>query len=148
MVIDKLTNIGKYRPMLPHLDAALVCLKNVQGKEPGRYDFDGGFILIQAGTTNPIDAGAFEVHRKYLDVQILLSGAETIMWADLADLNVTTFPYDETLDRSNHAGTGCRMEIQPGMFYLCAPHDAHKACGHVSTPTAFRKAVVKLRIAD
>jgi len=145
MVIDKLTRIENYACLLPYLKEALVCLEQNKDAVPGRYEFPGGFILIQEGTTVPLDSGDFEAHRKFLDVQLLLEGAETIAWADIDDLAVS-IPYDEQVDRSNHSGSGCPIPIQPGMFYICAPHDAHKACCHVDTPTHFRKAVAKLRL--
>lgn len=147
MVIDKLSRIHAYARALPHLVQALACLEKVRDADPGRYDFDGGFLLIQEGTTMPIQAGDFEAHRKYLDVQILLEGAETIAWADIGDLTVSV-PYNEQADRSNHSGSGCTIPIKPDMFYICAPHDAHKACGHVETPAHFRKVVMKLRLED
>ncbi len=145
MILDKLSRIELYRALLPHLDAALSKLEEIRDSAPGRYDYDGGFILIQEGTTKPLAAGDFEAHRKYLDVQVLLSGAETIAWADLDTLSCTE-AYDAQKDRGMYAGTGASIAIAPGMFYVCFPADAHKACGHLEAPTAFRKAVVKLRL--
>lgn len=147
MVIDKLNRIHTYHCALPHLAQALACLETVRDAAPGRYAFDGGFLLIQEGTTTPIQDGDFEAHRTYLDVQILLEGEETIAWADIDDLTLS-LPYNPQTDRSGHSGKGCTISIQPGMFYICAPHDAHKACGHLEAPSRFRKAVIKLRLAD
>ena len=145
MIIDKLNRIDRYHALLPHLDEAMARLEEIRDAAPGRYEYDGGFILIQEGTTNPIDAGDFEAHRKYLDVQILLEGAETIAWADLDALRCSE-EYDAEKDRGMYAGEGVTVDITPGMFYVCFPQDAHKACGHLEAPTAFRKAVVKLRL--
>lgn len=147
MVIDKLNRILTYADRLPNLAKAMNCLEENKDADPGRYDFEGGFILIQEGTTTPIESGDFEAHRKFLDVQILLEGAEVIAWADIDELAVTV-PYNEQADRSNHSGSGSLITVRPGMFYICAPSDAHKACGHTVAPTHFRKAVVKLRIED
>lgn len=147
MIIDKFSRVEKYIATLPHMEEALACLEQVKSAAPGRYEFSGGFILIQEGTTSPLDAGDFEAHRKYLDVQFLLEGAETIVWADIADLCVSV-PYDAHIDRGNYCGDGCTFEMKPGMFYVCDPHDAHKACCHTDTPTRFRKAVIKLSLED
>lgn len=141
MIIDKLSRLENYD--LPNLKAALACLEQVRDAAPGRYDFEGGFILLQSGTTTPLANGDFEAHRKYLDVQVMLEGEERFAWAALEDLTVTD-PYNEQADRSNHAGEGCIVQIKTGMFYVLYPTDAHKCCGHVHTPTSFRKAVVKL----
>lgn len=143
MLIDKMTRIDAYTAMIPHLKAGLVCWDAHKDDIPGRYEFSGGFMLIQEGTTSPVTIGDFEAHRKYLDVQILIEGAETIVWADIADLTIS-IPYDDRVDRGNYCGNGCTIEIKPGMFYVCDPHDAHKCCCHTDTPTPFRKAVIKL----
>lgn len=145
MVIDKLTRIKEYIPSLPCLEKALACLEQARNADPGRYEFPGGFILIQTGTTSPVESGDFEAHRKYLDVQILLEGAETIAWADIDELAISV-PYSEQIDRSSHSGSGCVIPVKAGMFYICYPHDAHKCCCHTNVPTTFRKAVVKLRL--
>ena len=145
MILDKLSRIDMYRPLLPHLDEALTCLERIRDAAPGRYEYSGGFILIQEGTTKPLSAGDFEAHRKYLDVQVLLSGVETVAWADLDELACNEV-YDEGKDRGMYAGEGCPVKIWPGMFYACFPKDAHKACGHLDAPTSFRKAVIKLRL--
>ena len=146
MILDTMRHIRDYAPLLPHLDAALACLDTLKDAAPGRYEYDGGFILIQEGETAPLAAGDFEAHRKYLDVQILLAGEERIAWAEL-DTLCCTEAYDGQKDRGMYAGEGCAVAILPQMFYVCYPHDAHKACGHTGdTPTRFRKAVVKLRL--
>ena len=145
MILDTFSHVGEYA--LPHLPEALSCFENVKDAAPGRYEYDGGFILIQEGMTSPVENGDFEAHRKFLDVQVLLDGAETIAWADLAQLRCTE-EYDAGKDRGMYAGEGTTLAIKPGMFYVCFPHDAHKACGHVSESTPFRKAVVKLRIEE
>ena len=81
MILDNIRRLGGCS--LPHLPQAMECLERVKDAPPGRYEFSGGFLMIQEGTTNPIGTGCFEAHRKYLDVQLLLRGAETILWAPL-----------------------------------------------------------------
>ena len=143
MILDTLANIGEYAALLPHLDEALACLEQIKGSAPGRYEYESGFVLIQEGETTPIRQGDFEAHRKYLDVQILLDGAETIAWAELSSLRCTE-AYDADRDRGMYAGDGMLVDIHPGEFYVCFPHDGHKACGHREAAARFRKAVVKL----
>ena len=145
MILDSFSHVEEYA--LPHLPEALACFEQVKDLAPGRYEYDGGFILIQEGTPSPITAGDFEAHRKFLDVQVLLAGAETIAWADLAELRCSE-EYDAGKDRGMYAGEGTILSVKPGMCYVCFPHDGHKACGHVSEPTPFRKAVIKLKIEE
>lgn len=51
--------------------------------EVGRYEFDGGYFMVQKGTTRPLEEGTFEAHRRYIDVQIVVEGSEELAWEDL-----------------------------------------------------------------
>lgn len=144
MVVESLTMLEKYVPHIPHLAEGLACLTAHRGDAaPARFEFPGGFMLLQEGTTRSVDEGDYEAHRVYLDVQVLLEGSETVVWADAATL-AETVPYDAVKDKVMYAGPGGILEIKPGMCYLCWPHDAHKACRCTGQPGPFRKAVIKL----
>ncbi len=145
MILDNIRRLGGCS--LPHLAQAMECLERVKDAPPGRYEFSGGFLMIQEGTTNPIGTGCFEAHRKYLDVQLLLRGAETILWAPLEAVSPAG-AYDPQADRSAHTGAGAPIPIAPGTFYVCFPQDAHQCCLHTAAPTSYRKAVIKLRLED
>ena len=65
MIIDYLENIGTYRPILPGVDAGLKAAAAL-GEDPavGRYEFEGGYFMVQEGETRPVSDGDFEAHRK------------------------------------------------------------------------------------
>lgn len=146
MIIDLLDNMEQYATFIPRLAEGLACLQqHSQETSVATYYFEGGYLMLQTGTTRARDDGSFEVHKKYLDVQVLLDGSEFVVWADAAELEVSV-PYDEQKDKALLDGHGSVVEIRPGMCYICTPHDAHKACRHIETPTSYRKAVLKLEI--
>lgn len=148
MIIDSLEKLELYAPYIPHLTRGLACLKaHREDAAPARYDFPGGYMMLQEGTTRPVEDGDYEAHRVYLDVQVLLEGSETVVWADTETLE-ETIPYDGVKDKVMYAGPGSVLEVKPGMCYLCWPHDAHKACRCSGTPGWFRKAVIKLSLDD
>lgn len=114
----------------------------------GFIDLVGNALAsVLKGITKDMDAGDYEAHRKYLDVQVLLQGDETVVWADIADLTETE-AYNSDTDKAMYAGEGSAVGIRPGMCYICWPHDAHKACRHAVQPAQYRKAVIKLEIPD
>ena len=145
MIIDRLSNICLYKPILPGLENGLKALEAL-GTEPavGRYEFPGGFFMIQEGDTKALSEGKFEVHRKYIDVQIVLAGEETVGWSHISELGAAE-PYDEEKDKQMIAGeaTQCNR-LTAGMVWIAFPEDAHKACRHLQEPTHYRKAVMKL----
>lgn len=147
MIVDKLKNIELYQEMIPNLDKGLEAIKDQMGRmEAGRYEFDGGFFLVQKGETKPMAEGLFEAHRKYIDIQIVVSGDEDIAWAELEDSN-NTIPYDEVKDAAYYeAAETHNLYVSEGMFYVAFPHDAHKAVRHLSSPHHFEKIVLKMPI--
>ena len=118
------------------------------GAADGRYDIDGEriYAMIQSGTTETSQTEILEVHRKYIDIQYLFFGNETLVWAPMEGLDVHT-PYDETKDYAFlHApGTLTHIDLLPGTFAVFFPGDAH--FGKLSGPEGdmpFRKVVVKI----
>lgn len=145
MLIEMVSRMGRYTEQIAHLEAGLACLEQHRCDAPGRFEFTGGFVLIQKGVTHSAAEGDYEAHRNYLDVQVLLEGAETVVWASAGTLKQTE-EYDAAKDKGMYTGEGSLVEIRPGMCYLCWPDDAHKACCHISHSTPYRKAVIKLEL--
>lgn len=144
MLIQSLERLKADTARFPHLEDALTCLaehKNVPA--PARFDFPGGYLMLQEGITKGIDEGDYEAHRCYLDIQVLLEGTETVVWGDISTLRPSV-PYDPEKDKAMYAGEGCSMTLRPGTCYIFWPEDGHKACRHIGRPAQCRKAVIKL----
>lgn len=148
MIIDKTENILLYRELLPNLKAGMDALSSLPAPEPGRYEFEGGFFMIQEGVTKPMEEGTYEAHRKYIDVQILLRGSEELAWKERKDLK-TVVPYNPEKDQERLDGAKDHVIlVSQGMFYAAFPHDGHKAVSHTSQPHTFIKAVMKLPVSS
>jgi len=146
MIIDSCKNITTYAALLPFLENGLAACENASELEVGRYDFEGGYFMIQQGSTTPLSEGTFEAHRDYIDVQILLDGAEEIAWLEYTDAT-TAAPYDEASDKERLDGPrDHHILISKGMFWVAFPNDAHKAVAHSDQPHDYRKIVMKLPV--
>ena len=146
MIIDKFDNIRFYSCMLNNLENGLQAVEAMRNPEAGRYEFDGGFFLVQKGETKPMSEGTFEAHRKYADVQIVLEGSEEIAWADLGDLKEDG-EYNGDNDKAAYTGAEDNvMRITAGMCYIACPHDGHKAVRHTSRQQSYTKIVMKLPV--
>ena len=147
MIIDKTENLKNYAKLLPNLQAGLDKVASL-GSDPevGRYEFDGGFFMIQKGLTSPAADGDFEAHRKYIDVQIILKGAEYVIWDEISNLKETV-PYDAAKERVMLGGqVKHTFRIDAGMSWVAFPQDAHKACKHLDSQTEYVKVVMKLPV--
>ena len=147
MIIGSISELKNYEAVLPDLAAGLKAIENAGQLEAGRYEFDGGYFMIQKGVTKPLSEGTYEAHRRYIDVQILLEGAEEIAWEELKNLTVC-LPYDETGDKERYTGEHKHhMLITEGMFWAAFPQDGHQALGHLEEPYNYKKIVLKLPVA-
>lgn len=147
MVTDYTDRIAQYARNVPELYDAVRFAKRVQEENlpVGRYPVGNDFAFVQEGTTHSLQEGDFEVHRKYLDVQIVLSGGEVMEYADIRDLKEKV-PYSEEKDVEFLEGTGSKILMTPGKFYLVYPGDGHKPCCHEEVSMNYKKVVVKIRI--
>ena len=147
MIIDYLHRFKQYTRNIPELYEAVKFAEKVQKDDlpAGRYPLGDNYALVQEGTTCPFSDGKFEVHKKYLDVQILIKGCEYMEYADLTDL-VPDIIYNEQKDVEFLNGKGHPLLIKPGMFYVVYPGDGHKPCCHDTTPFNYKKVIVKIRI--
>ncbi len=145
MILTRLEQLSGYEALVPGIRAALDCALKQQSAEPGRYVMENGFYMIQEGKTNSVETVKFETHQRYVDVQILLEGAELLVW-ERADQLTVSDPYDAEKDLELYTGNGSRIHILPGMSYIVFPEDAHKACCHEDMPSEYRKLVLKLKL--
>ena len=148
MILDTLENSARYESLNSRFAKALAYLRTVDGTQPlGRFDLDGDhcFALVQTYETKLMEKAKFEAHRKYIDVQYIVSGIEKMGYAPIDHLQVVT-PYDETKDAEMLKGTGDFLTAQPGMFLVFFPHDAHMPGLAADQPMKVKKVVVKIAV--
>ena len=101
MIIDKIENSHRYVDLGKRIEKAFkyinyTDLKNIQ---PGKYEIDEEniFALISEYKTKPESEGKLEAHRKYIDVQYVISGEELMGYSPLGNQQILE-PYKEEND--------------------------------------------------
>lgn len=146
MIIDKMDSIRFYADLLPNLENGLKAIEAQEVLTVGRYEFEGGFFMVQEGQTRPLEEKNYEVHRNYIDVQIILEGSEEVGWGYLTDLTTVT-PYNPDKDVEFLSGSSEHsMKVTAGMFWVGFPQDGHKPGGHTKEQQNYRKIVMKLPV--
>ena len=149
MIIDNLKNAGLYYGIDPRLKLALEYLQKTDFErlESGRYEIDGEnvYAMVQQYESKPREQGAWEAHRKYTDIQYIVSGSEQIGYRCTDGMKVTQ-EYNETRDILFLDGEGSFFRVASGFFAIFAPQDAHMPCIAEDTPATVRKVVVKVRV--
>ena len=101
MVIDDVSRLGLYGPLVPGLEqvAAFLERPDLSSLPDGRYELKGGgYVNLQTVCGKSLGEAVLESHRKMIDVQVPLSGDETIGYASLGRL--TEAIYDASRDIS------------------------------------------------
>lgn len=146
MIVCPYKDLGRYAPVIPGLEEAMKAIEAMTGWNPGTIPLsDGNRILVQEGVTKAKEEKLCEAHRKYLDVQYIVEGEETVGWAPLETLTLEG-EFNTEKDIGRYAGPVDCMRIGAGYCYVVFPEDAHMPGIHLDQPHAFKKMVMKLKV--
>jgi YhcH/YjgK/YiaL family protein len=132
-------------------DKAFAFLKenDLSKLEVKRYDIDGDNLYATVSeymTKNEEDA-KFEAHRKYIDIQHVITGAEQMSITPLSDRKEELVPYDPAKDvEFMTVNQTSSFEATPDKFFIFFPSDIHRPSVKISENKSVRKVVVKVRI--
>ena len=149
-VKDSLANAGAYADYGTHFAKAVAFLqRNDLMKLPnGRYELDGNnaYAMVQEATLKPWGSGRPEVHREYFDIQLPLSGEETIGVGPFDPK--TSGDFDAEKDIGFYDDVAVEpLTLCPGEFAILHPETcAHAPCCSEDAPgMRLRKIVIKIR---
>jgi biofilm protein TabA len=150
MITDTLELCHRYASLHPRFAAAFEYLKKLPADQPlGRHEIDGDncFALTQSYTTKLAADGKFESHEKYIDIQFIQTGAETLLWAPRATLKVTQ-PYNAEKDVAFYAmpARTTPVNLVAGEFVIFFPEDGHAPGIEFGSAATVRKIVIKIRV--
>ena len=149
MIIDEIENSNLY-PYGAAWNVAFEFLVALDDNaEEGRYVLQGDemYAVIESYDTRSRLSTLPEMHRKYVDIQMVLSGSEQIAWWPTQHLTPAK-PYNPErdiafLDRPDSASVA--LDLVPGRFAVFFHGDAHMPGLHIGrSPTRVKKVVVKI----
>jgi biofilm protein TabA len=148
MIADLLTNAHLYTALGPRIARALdyLATTDLQALSPGKHEIDGDrlFALVSDYTPKALSAGRWEAHRRYLDLQFVVSGVERFGVAPLHGM--VAGDYIPEKDISWLTGSGDYLTLAAGQFVIVWPGDAHMPGLDAGVPGSVRKVVVKIAI--
>lgn len=157
MIADKMKYLDSYAAMNARFPEAFAFLKELIAKQPapGRYvpencDVPGAFFVNVSGYDSKVmEAAVAESHKKYIDVQVILSGNEAIYVPAAGKEPSATMPFDNEKDYALYAPTPFAdfhlLRMTAGSFAIFFPGELHApsvALDGKSEP--IRKAVLKV----
>lgn len=149
MIYTEIANIGHYRGLGTYLDKAVDYLSThpLDNIQAGHYDIDGKMVYMNVFDyeTIPEDGAFFEAHKKYADIHMTVTGEEVVGVSDMSRVSVKTF--DEEKDLLEVEGAVEHyIKLVPGKALITLPEDAHKVKLAAGSPSAVKKAVIKVYI--
>ena len=126
----------------------LAVAANLQEKTPGRYELQGDNIfmnVMQFATQSPEQKKA-ELHREYIDIQVLLSGEERILFGMTDSARqCEEMHVEDDYQLCSQIADEQAMVLKPGRFVIFMPGEPHKPGCVVKAPLDIKKVVIKVR---
>lgn len=116
--------------------------------ELGRHELEGAdlFVNVDEYVSRNEEDVLFEAHKKYADIQVIVSGEERMGVLPLDSTSIVV-PYNEEKDIVFlTADAGNYRTATPGRFFIFFPDDAHRPTVKTTENIQVRKIVVKVRI--
>jgi biofilm protein TabA len=148
MILSALSQSGRYVALHPLFQRAFDYIRDTDffAMAPGRYNLIGEdlIVIVEQVPAKTKEIAKLEAHRKYIDIQLVLEGNETMGWKPLADcLNPVREHSEERDIRFFHDAPASYVPVPPDHFCIFFPEDAHAPLVGSGT---IRKVIFKVAI--
>lgn len=151
MIYDNLSNIDLYKGLSTDIYTGLLFLNQVKSDiENGTYLLNSKVkAIVSEYETTKVNECGYEAHKKYLDIQCVLKGAEKLCCSPIERLKETK-PYSEEVDAAFYTADiqhqPSYLILLPGYFAIFYPQDGHMPQLCVDDSPIVKKIVVKVEI--
>ena len=151
MIAGHLTNWNKEKQLYaPAIQKAMAWLQehDLKTLPAGRQEIDGDklYVMVNEYVSEPKEKRRAEAHRKYVDVQYIVAGTETIGYSRLEDgyevledklAEKDVIFYKNPVDESD-------LVLTAGMYGIFFPWDVHRPNCALTEPAPVRKVILKI----
>jgi YhcH/YjgK/YiaL family protein len=130
MIIDRLEFADRYVALNPKFGAAFRFLRQLDAEalEEGRLEIDGEelFAIVERGEGRGPETARLEHHRRYIDIQFVVDGEETLGWSPLNACRHPDGPFDSQRDVGFYTDRPVTFtKVPAGCFAILLPEDGH-----------------------
>jgi biofilm protein TabA len=130
MILDTLKNTDRYAGLHPDFATAFDFLRSpsVATLPAGRCEVleKRVFVIVGKDKGKSRENARLEAHRKYIDIQFVVSGEEWIGWRDLKTCRETGLGYSAEKEIEFYTALPTKwFRVPPGSFAIFFPDDAH-----------------------
>lgn len=151
MIADTINNSELYKNLSPLIKKGFDYIKQTDFSkmELGKYLIEGDalFALFQEYETKDINDCKLEAHKKYIDIQFILSGRELIGVTPLTD-QLPSKEYNADDDYALYDNISSSMiKLESGDFAIFFPTDLHMPCLKIDNRSEkVKKVVIKVKV--
>ena len=149
MIKDNLTNAECYYSLSNNLRKGFLWLKenNLEEIKDGKYEIDGEKIFANVQTYETKDDAPYEVHKKYIDIQYMIKGEESVGVVNYKDCKTTeTYNENKDIEFLECMKNDFYQILRKGEFLIFYPQDAHKPSLKINNKKLVKKVIVKVMI--
>lgn len=148
MIVSNLANSQRIENLHPLFKKLFDYVKShdLLHAELGRIELDGDKLFINNVEPECVarENQVLEMHHDYIDVHILLQGAETIGWKAVEDVTKEVKPYEKEGDCALYGDVPTTyVDLLPGQFAIVYPEDTHAP---VIGQGKIRKLIAKVKL--
>lgn len=139
-------DLNKIKELCPSAYDFIV--NKAEGAAVGKYDLENGvYVSVQEYTTKARSEAKFEAHKKFIDIQMILSGKELIAVSPIEKMTISD-EYNEEKDFMlfHHNDECTDYVLEAGDFLILYPQDVHMPGVCVNEKSPVRKIVVKVPV--
>lgn len=144
--IGLLADVGLHPLLAEALTLALAARPHE--KAPGRYELRGEdiFMNVMQFSTLPPEEKKAELHERFIDIQLLLTGKERIFYGITGSARqCDEWHVEDDYQLCAEIANEQSMTLKPGMFTVFMPGEPHKPGCVITGPAEIKKMVVKVR---
>ncbi|MCK5529214.1 MAG: YhcH/YjgK/YiaL family protein [Kiritimatiellae bacterium] len=130
MIFDTINQLDRYKAVHPLFPAAIEFLKRVDLADlpDGKHDISGDdiFAIVARDNGKSANDALLEVHNRYIDIQVILSGVDSIGWKARENCSDAVADFDQDRDIQFYSEEpDTRVEVSAMQFAIFFPEDAH-----------------------
>lgn len=146
MILDVLENASRYLALNKGFAKGFEFLlrPDLQELPVGKYELDGDrvYAMVSKNPGRTKEEALLETHEKYIDIQLVLAGTDTMGWKPRSSCKQPSGAYEQTSDVQFFTDEpDAWLTTQSGAFAIFFPEDAHMP---LISPAQIHKVVVKV----
>ena len=130
MIIDTLDNFHRYIDIHKGFAKAVefVLRSDLNELPVGRYEIDSEnlYAMVSRDAGRRKEDSQLEIHRKYIDIQVVLDGTDEMGWRSAASCKKPSSEFDKESDIQFFSDEpDAWIPVKKGLFVIFFPEDAH-----------------------